>query len=47
VSHQHSHPTVSDLRGIKALKAFVAELREAFPDSPTASSGRSPKASSS
>jgi steroid delta-isomerase-like uncharacterized protein len=32
VSHQHSHPTVSDLRGIEALKAFVAELQEAFPD---------------
>jgi predicted ester cyclase len=32
VIHQHSHPTVSDLHGIDALRAFVAELQEAFPD---------------
>ena len=32
VSHQHSHPTVDDLHGIDALKAFIAEFHDAFPD---------------
>jgi steroid delta-isomerase-like uncharacterized protein len=33
VSHQHSHPVApQDLRGREALKAFVREFREAFPD---------------
>jgi predicted ester cyclase len=32
VSHQHSHPTVDDVRGIGALKSFIAEFQSAFPD---------------
>ena len=32
VSHQHSHPTVDDVVGIDALKGFVAEFHQAFPD---------------
>ena len=32
VSHQHSHPTVTDIRGIEELKSFVREFQVAFPD---------------
>ncbi|MQA73257.1 MAG: hypothetical protein GEU88_02705 [Solirubrobacterales bacterium] len=32
ISHQHSHPTVTDVRGIDALESFVAEFHRAFPD---------------
>jgi steroid delta-isomerase-like uncharacterized protein len=32
VSHQHSHPTVTDIRGIEQLKSFVREFQAAFPD---------------
>jgi steroid delta-isomerase-like uncharacterized protein len=32
VSHQHSHPTMQDVRGVAALVAFLREFREAFPD---------------
>jgi steroid delta-isomerase-like uncharacterized protein len=32
VSHQHSHPTVDDVVGLDALKGFVAEFHQAFPD---------------
>jgi steroid delta-isomerase-like uncharacterized protein len=33
VSHQHSHPAgPQDVRGVAAVKAFVQEFRQAFPD---------------
>jgi predicted ester cyclase len=32
VSRQHSHPTVTDIRGIEQLKSFVRESQAAFPD---------------
>ncbi len=32
VGHQNSHQSVTDIRGIEALKAFLAEFHRAFPD---------------
>ena len=32
VSHQRSHPNMSEVRGVPALVAFLQEFRRAFPD---------------
>lgn len=32
VSHQHSHPNVTDVRGVSTFVEFVREFRKAFPD---------------
>jgi hypothetical protein len=32
VSHQRSRPIGGDIEGIDALRAFIAEFPEAFPD---------------